>query len=91
FLHEVVSMAEHLDKVENGVLKNMESTVKRLKLSVEVLIEVADFLRKRIVVKLLETPDPTQGISFLAAAVQLQLKLRSWGIQREVFTQIPFK
>lgn len=84
-------MAEHLDKVENGVLKNMESTVKRLKLSVEVLIEVADFLRKRIVVKLLETPDPTQGISFLAAAVQLQLKLRSWGIQREVFTQIPFK
>ncbi|KAL2541781.1 transcription factor-related [Abeliophyllum distichum] len=86
---EIVSMVEmvrHVGRV-NEVMRDMESTIERLRVSMEILIEGADFLRRKTVVKVLDILTASQGIRFLAAAVQLQIKLRRWGMQRDAENQ----
>lgn len=46
----------------------------------------ADELRTNAVLAMVEIMRPTQSIRFLAAAAQLQLRIRTLGLQREAET-----
>ncbi|KAK6145516.1 hypothetical protein DH2020_022336 [Rehmannia glutinosa] len=63
---------------------NMESAVDRLSVSMEALVECADLLRRKTSILLVEILKPAQAVRFFAAAAQLQLNLRRWGMQRDV-------
>ncbi|KAL7108873.1 hypothetical protein ACP275_06G140500 [Erythranthe tilingii] len=63
--------------------RNMETAVDMLKLSIEALVECADFLRRKSCGKIIEILNPTQCVRFLAAAAQLQVNLRRLGMERD--------
>ncbi|KAI3470891.1 hypothetical protein Pfo_027554 [Paulownia fortunei] len=83
----MVELAMNMGRPQNGAENNMESAVDRLRVSMEALVECADFLRRKTGILLLEILKPAQAVRFLAAAAQLQLNLRSWGMQRDVQNQ----
>ncbi|MCL7023511.1 hypothetical protein MKW94_016161 [Papaver nudicaule] len=66
---------EHRDEVDMG-LRSLRETM-------EALVESADFVRMTTARKVVEMLSPGQAVIFLAAATQLQLKVREMGYQRE--------
>lgn len=80
----IVELARHLGRLRNGAVSDVDTAVDRLKVSMAALVECADFLRIKTAEMLLEILRPTQAVRFLAAAAQLQLRLRRWGMQRDV-------
>ncbi|KAF5750816.1 transcription factor HBP-1b(c38)-like [Tripterygium wilfordii] len=51
--------------------------------SMESVVASADLLRMTTAVKMVEILNPVQNVRFLAAATQLQLRIRSLGLQRD--------
>ncbi|KAK6122033.1 hypothetical protein DH2020_044224 [Rehmannia glutinosa] len=80
----MVELTRHLGRPRNGAEHNMESAVDRLSVSMEALVECADLLRRKTGILLVEILKPAQAVRFFAAAAQLQLNLRRWGMQRNV-------
>lgn len=80
----MLELARNLGRLQNGAENNMESATDRLNMSMEALVECADFLRRKTGIMLLEILKPIQAVKFLAAAAQLQLRLRRWGMHRDV-------
>jgi len=57
------------------------------KSTLETLLANADSLRMNTAVNAVEILRPAQTVRFLAAAAQLQLRIRTWGLQREAERQ----
>ncbi|KAL0382137.1 UNVERIFIED_CONTAM: protein ZW2 [Sesamum calycinum] len=67
---------------------NMELLVDQLKSAVGALVERADYLRMKTGIMLMEMLKSSQTIRFLAAAMQLQLRLRRRGMMRDAESQM---
>lgn len=75
---------EHLGQVQDGELLHLQhSTVDSFRESMEALVESADYLRRKTVVKILEIQTSTQALRFLAAVAHFRLSLRSYGQRRQ--------
>ncbi|KAL7147883.1 hypothetical protein ABFS83_06G139300 [Erythranthe nasuta] len=77
----VLELARQMGKPATN--QNMETTIDTLKLSIEAMVECADFLRKKSRGMIMEILKPTQCVRFLAAECQLQLNLRRWGLHKD--------
>ncbi|XP_052173174.1 protein RESPONSE TO ABA AND SALT 1-like [Diospyros lotus] len=60
-----------------------DAVVEALRAAMEGVLGSADTLRTRTAERVVEILNPVQNVKFLAAAAQLQLKIRMWGLQRE--------
>ncbi|XP_062102067.1 protein ZW2-like [Humulus lupulus] len=58
-----------------------DSAMALLKSNMEAVGTAADTLRMSTALKVMEVLEPAQSVKFLAAAAQLQLRLRSWGLE----------
>ncbi|KAJ0088587.1 hypothetical protein Patl1_31358 [Pistacia atlantica] len=68
--------------VDGGITEEQE-VMQSLRSALESLVASADLLRTTTARKVVEILNPVQNVRFLAAATQLQLRIRSWGLQRE--------
>ncbi|XP_059428128.1 protein RESPONSE TO ABA AND SALT 1-like [Corylus avellana] len=71
----------------NGEVSEENRVLDAWKSALETLVANADSLRMNTAVKVVEILRPAQTVRFLAAAAQLQLRIRTWGLQREAERQ----
>ncbi|CAI9768387.1 unnamed protein product [Fraxinus pennsylvanica] len=69
--------------VNGGGIRDLDAMPNALRSKMENLLTDADSLRIRIVQEVVEILSPAQNVRFLAAAIQLQLRIRELGRQRE--------
>ncbi|KAL2248924.1 UNVERIFIED_CONTAM: Protein ZW2 [Sesamum indicum] len=79
----MLELLRHGGQLRNGLGHSMALLVDQLKSVLEALVECADFLRMKTGIMLIEILKSGQTIRFLAAAMQLQLILRRWGMMRD--------
>ncbi|KAL0359166.1 UNVERIFIED_CONTAM: protein ZW2 [Sesamum angustifolium] len=84
----MLELLRHGGRLRNGVGDNMELLVDQLKSAVGALVERADYLRMKTGIMLMEMLKSSQTIRFLAAAMQLQLRLRRRGMMRDAESQM---
>uniref|UniRef100_A0A2N9ICQ1 DOG1 domain-containing protein n=1 Tax=Fagus sylvatica TaxID=28930 RepID=A0A2N9ICQ1_FAGSY len=85
-IHESVAGPTLLEAARRGtrlVDSDEETAVATLRLALERVVANADLLRTSMAEKVMEILMPAQKVRFLAGAAQLQLKMRSWGLQRQ--------
>lgn len=66
----------------DGEEQRDETAMEALKTAMETILTAADSLRITTALKVVEILSPTQNLKFLAAATQLQLKIRGCGVER---------
>ncbi|KAL0452718.1 UNVERIFIED_CONTAM: protein ZW2 [Sesamum latifolium] len=84
----MLELLRHGGWMRNGTGHNMELLVDQLKSALGALAECADFLRMKTGIMLMDILKSGQTIRFLAAAMQLQLRLRRWGMMRDAESQM---
>ncbi|KAK9077945.1 hypothetical protein SSX86_002002 [Deinandra increscens subsp. villosa] len=67
----------------NGMISEVDTAVDKLAEHMEVLVGCADYLREKTVANVVGILTTAQTVRFLAAFVQLQLRIRRWGQQWE--------
>ncbi|XP_043697222.1 protein ZW2-like [Telopea speciosissima] len=70
-------------RLVDGEWRQAERVLETLSSSMETLVEKADFLRIATARKAADLLNPIQTVRLLAAATQLQLRVRTWGWERE--------
>ncbi|GMN40356.1 hypothetical protein TIFTF001_009584 [Ficus carica] len=65
-----------------GEIAEEDTAIESLKTALEVVVTSADSLRISTALKAMEVLRPVQNVKFLVAAAQLQLRLRTWGLER---------
>lgn len=70
-------------RLVDGEQDEADSALESLKAAMEAVLSAADSLRTTTALKIMEVLRPAQCVKFLLAAGQLQLRLRSWGLERE--------
>ncbi|KAI5675147.1 hypothetical protein M9H77_06097 [Catharanthus roseus] len=78
----LVALAEDIGHVQNGITVHLDSTMDIFKTSMEALVQCADYLRRRTLVKILEILSSSQAVKFLATVIQYQLSIRRYGQRR---------
>ncbi|PIA59470.1 hypothetical protein AQUCO_00400388v1 [Aquilegia coerulea] len=78
----LLEMARRAGRLIDGERREVDNVIECLKNSMQVLVERADFLRANTTKKVIEILSPIQGVKLLAAAAQLQLRIRSFGSQQ---------
>ncbi|XP_059639481.1 protein RESPONSE TO ABA AND SALT 1-like [Cornus florida] len=71
----------------DGVGEELGTVVERLRERMEGVVVRADWLRMTTVEGVMGILSPVQNVKFLAAATQLQLNIRRWGLQKEAETE----
>ncbi|XP_057476665.1 protein ZW2-like [Actinidia eriantha] len=66
----------------------VEDVVGALRSAMEAVLGGADSLRMRTAERVVEILSPAQNVRFLAAATQLQVKIRMWGLEREAEREV---
>nr|XP_016436461.1 PREDICTED: transcription factor TGA5-like [Nicotiana tabacum] len=79
----MILLARDEGPLENGRLTELNRAIDRLRLAMETLVECADYLRGKTVLRIVEILSAAQSVRFLVAATQFQLRIRSLGLQRE--------
>ncbi|KAE8099188.1 hypothetical protein FH972_017191 [Carpinus fangiana] len=74
-------------RLANGEISEEDRVLDAWKSALETLVANADSLRMNTALKVVEILRPAQTVRFLAAAAQLQLRIRTWGLQREAERQ----
>ena len=64
-------------------IREVDLVTEALRSSMEVVLGRSDMLRTRTVERVVEILSPVQNVKFLAAATQLQHRIRVWGLQKE--------
>ncbi|KAK2980020.1 hypothetical protein RJ640_020046 [Escallonia rubra] len=67
----------------DGEIGETEDVIEVLRSAMEAVLGSADMLRTRTAERVAEILSPVQNVKFLAAATQLQLKIRVLGLQKE--------
>ncbi|XP_042510058.1 protein RESPONSE TO ABA AND SALT 1-like [Macadamia integrifolia] len=70
-------------RLVDGELRQTDRVLEILSSSMETLVGNADFLRLATVKEVTDLLNPFQTVKFLASVTQLQLRVRTWGRQRE--------
>ncbi|KAF3448174.1 hypothetical protein FNV43_RR08885 [Rhamnella rubrinervis] len=65
-----------------GAVQDQETAVESLRSALETVVTEADSLRMTTALKMMDILRPVQNVKFLAAAAQLHLKLRGYGLGR---------
>ncbi|KAG2686037.1 hypothetical protein I3760_10G156600 [Carya illinoinensis] len=71
----------------NGEISEEDNVFAAWRSALESAVANADALRTNTAVKVVEILSPAQSVRFLAAVSELQLRIRSWGLQREAEAQ----
>ncbi|KAK9153963.1 hypothetical protein Sjap_001443 [Stephania japonica] len=80
----LLEMARRAGRLVNRERRSgVDTVLETLRSSMQVLVENADHLRAMTTSKVIEVLSPEQGVKLLAAAAQLQLKIRMRGEQRD--------
>ncbi|KAK1437133.1 hypothetical protein QVD17_02918 [Tagetes erecta] len=66
-------------RLHDGMYDEMTSAVEILSREMEGVVANADMLRTRTAERVVEILTPVQSLKFLAAATELQMKIREWG------------
>lgn len=80
----MLALARMGGKEVNGMVNEVDTAVDRLAAEMEVLVACADYLREKTVVTVVGILTTVQRVRFLAAMVQLPLRIRRWGQMRDV-------
>ncbi|KAK4359354.1 hypothetical protein RND71_021583 [Anisodus tanguticus] len=67
----------------DGEIRKVDENIDTLKSAMEIVVTDADRLRTRTAERVVGILSPLQGLRFLTAAAQLQLRIRMMGMQRE--------
>ncbi|OVA02715.1 Transcription factor TGA like domain [Macleaya cordata] len=70
-------------RVNGEIGGDVDAAIQTLREAMEALVENADLVRMTTARKVVEILSPIQAVRFLAAATQLQVKIRMWGWKRE--------
>ncbi|KAL6146218.1 hypothetical protein ACLB2K_056901 [Fragaria x ananassa] len=73
----------HARYVESEGAEEEEEAATRLKSALEDVLADANLLRTTVATKLVEMMSGAQAVRFLVAVGQFQLKIRSWGLERD--------
>ncbi|KAL6138890.1 hypothetical protein ACLB2K_064169 [Fragaria x ananassa] len=73
----------HARYVESEGAEGEEEATTRLKSALEDVLADANLLRTTLATKLVEMMSGAQAVRFLVAVGQFQLKIRSWGLERD--------
>ena len=79
----VLIMARRVGRLLDGQISELDSAMEALERALVGVLERADELRVSTVRNIVGILSPPQTVQFLAAAVQFQLHLRKWGLQRD--------
>ncbi|KAL3521224.1 hypothetical protein ACH5RR_019373 [Cinchona calisaya] len=80
---QMMALAARIGILQNGALPDMDSCIERFRISMEAIVECADYLRRKTFEKILEILGPSQAMRFLAATAQFQLTIRRYGLRRD--------
>ncbi|XP_015897240.3 protein RESPONSE TO ABA AND SALT 1 isoform X1 [Ziziphus jujuba] len=78
----LLNVVKRRGRLVDGELQGDEAATDALKTAMEAILTGADSLRIMTALKVVEILSPTQTLKFLAAATQLQLKIRDRGLER---------
>lgn len=67
----------------DGDVDEVDKAMETFRAEMEAVLLNADMLRTRTAERVVEILTPVQNVKFLAAATELQLKIRIWGLQKE--------
>lgn len=79
----VLPTARRVGRLMDGQISTLDEAMEELKAAMLRLIESADGLRGSTVRKVVEVLSPSQTVKVLAAVAEFQLRIRSWGLQRD--------
>ncbi|XP_030927775.1 protein DOG1-like 4 [Quercus lobata] len=79
----MLEAARRSGRLVGGEASEEETATATLRVALESVVANADSLRMRTAMKVVEILRPAQKVRFLAGAAQLQLRIRSWGLQRQ--------
>lgn len=67
---------------ENDIVQD-EEALETLRSAMESVVARANSMRMRIAAKVVGILNPVQNLKFLTAVTELQLRIRSWGLQMD--------
>uniref|UniRef100_A0A7N0UAA2 DOG1 domain-containing protein n=1 Tax=Kalanchoe fedtschenkoi TaxID=63787 RepID=A0A7N0UAA2_KALFE len=79
----MLELARRAAVAVDGEQAGLESALDALKQGLEMLLECADFLRLKTVMRIMEILQSSQNVIFFAAVARFQLQVRRWGLERE--------
>ncbi|TXG58823.1 hypothetical protein EZV62_016652 [Acer yangbiense] len=79
----IMEMARRFGRMREVDIVEDVSVNDGLRSEMEVLVANADSLRASTAAKMVEILSSSQNVRFLTAATKLQLRIRSWGLERE--------
>ncbi|CAM8892190.1 unnamed protein product [Rhodiola kirilowii] len=79
----VVELAKTAARAVDGELVDSEEALGSMRSAMEQLVEFADFLRFRTLMRILSVLKAPQSVRFYTALTQFQVQIRRWGTQRE--------
>ncbi|XP_050386132.1 protein RESPONSE TO ABA AND SALT 1-like [Argentina anserina] len=79
----ILETARRLGRLMDDPISTLDEAMEAMKAAMLRLTESADGLRGSTVRKVVEVLSPSQTVKVLAAVAQFQLRIRSWGLQRD--------
>ncbi|KAL9664650.1 hypothetical protein QQ045_020055 [Rhodiola kirilowii] len=79
----VVELARRAARAVDGELVDLEAALGLMRSAMETLVECADFLRFRTVMRILGVLKSGQSVRFFAGLTLFQIQIRHWGTRRE--------
>lgn len=79
----LMELARRLGSPIDGEIHELDAVLESLRAAIEAVLANADMLRTRTAERVVAILSPIQNVKFLAAVTQLQLRVRTWGFQRE--------
>ncbi|KAL6998436.1 hypothetical protein U1Q18_008563 [Sarracenia purpurea var. burkii] len=74
-------------RLRDGEIREVDAVLETLRSSMELVLGRADSLRRRTAERVAAVLSPPQNVKFLAAATQLQYRIRMWGLNKEAERQ----
>lgn len=79
----IIELARRQGQLRGGEVTEEEEAMEILRSPLERMVANADLLRTTTAATMVEILNPAQNVKFLTAATQLQLRIRSWGLQKD--------
>lgn len=80
----IVGLARRAGRLVDGEICEMENAIEELKIGMLGVFDGADLLRGSTMKRVMEILRTDQTLRLLAAATEFQLRIRRWGVQRDL-------
>ncbi|XP_022962178.1 protein DOG1-like 4 [Cucurbita moschata] len=80
----IVGLARRAGRLVDGEICEMENAIEELKIGMLGVFDSADLLRGSTMKRVMEILRTDQTVRLLAAATEFQLRIRRWGLQRDM-------